>query len=140
MFEYGKVIKADGDSVTVSFKRKGKCDGCRTCAVSKGGTGCELTLPNRVNAVVSDYVKVRIFKKGVHAASIALYCIALALTALGAGLGIIMSVGASVILAILGFVVGLAFAVPIDVCVIRRKNAPQIVSVCSEAEYIRNCR
>lgn len=140
MTECGKVVRIDGERATVSFKRRGECDRCKICTVSKDGISSEITLANSLDLSVGDFVKVELYIKKIRVASALLYLLPLVLTALGAGLGVLMSVGASVILAAAGIVVGLAFAVPIDVCVVRKRQgfSPRMVEACSEAEYLKS--
>lgn len=140
MLEYGKVARVKDGEVIVSFSRRGECEKCRLCEVSKDGARCEMTLKNTLGVSAGDYVKVQTGKKSLWLKWAALYFLPLALTAIGAGTGTLMSAGASAILAIAGLVAGLAFAVPVDVCVLRKKQGfkPFMSEVCTEAEYQQN--
>ncbi|MDE6302607.1 MAG: SoxR reducing system RseC family protein, partial [Clostridia bacterium] len=97
----------------------------------------ELDLQSNIDVGVGDFVRVEVYRKKVRVMSVLLYFIPLLLTALGAGLGTLMSLGASIILGLAGLIVGLACAVPIDVCVVRKKSgfSPHIIGICTEADY-----
>jgi len=140
MTEYGRVSRLDGDIATVVFERRGECDRCRMCSVAKDGIHVEIKLENTLGINVGDYVKVRVFKKKIRLGSALIYLLPLCLTALCAGLGALASLGASILLGITGLVVGLAFAVPIDVFLIRKKDGykPVMLEVCGEADYLNN--
>lgn len=140
MTEYGKIVSAVDDAATVSFKRHALCDKCKMCRVHSDGKHCMLDVKNDIGANKDDFVTVRVYKRSVRAKSLLLYLLPLALTALGVGLGTLMSIGASVILGVCGLVVGLAFAVPIDVLVIKKHDGfyPKTVSVCTEADFDKN--
>ena len=137
MIEIGKVISVSDGRATVRFARRGECESCRICAAVKDGVHSELNLPNDLDIGVGDFVRVEVYNKKVRVLSVLLYFIPLLLTALGAGIGTLMSLGASIILAIAGLIVGLAFAVPIDICVVRKKSgfSPRMTGVCTEADY-----
>ncbi len=140
MLEYGKVARIKDGEATISFCRRGECDKCRLCEVTKDGASCVLKLPNSLDVAEGDFVKVKICKTSLWRKWTALYFLPLALTAIGAGVGTLMSAGASAILAVAGLVAGLAFAVPIDVCVLRKRKGfkPYIAEMCTEAEYQKN--
>lgn len=141
MTEYGRVVKTEGDRVTVSFLRRGECDRCMICTVGKENCATvETQIKNTLSVNVGDCVKVKLYDKKIRLGSVLIYLLPLALTALGAGLGYLANIAVSVIIALLGLIVGLAFAVPIDVCVLRKDagHAPRLVCVCSEEEFESN--
>lgn len=140
MTECGRVTRVDGNRATVSFLRRGECDKCQLCSVSKDGRSVEITLENTLAVNVGDFVKVELYKKKIRAASVLLYLLPAVLTALGAGLGSLKGIAVAIILAILGAVVGFAFALPIDVCIVRKKDGfkPEMSEVCSETEYLKS--
>ena len=139
MIETGEVIRVNDGRATVRFARHGECESCRICSVVKDGLHSELDLPNDLDVGTGDFVRVEVYNKKVRVLSALLYFIPLLLTAFGAGIGTLMSLGASIILAIAGLIVGIAFAVPIDVCVVRRKSgfSPRMTGVCTEEEYLQ---
>ncbi len=140
MIEIGRVSKVKDGKATVAFARHGMCDWCGICSVTKDGGAVELTLDNSLELNVDDYVKVEIFKRKLRVGSVLIYLLPLCLIALGAGLGVLASKAASAILAVLGLIVGLAFAVPVDVFVFRKRDGfkPKMLEACTENDYINN--
>lgn len=122
MIELGEVTKIQGNLATVSFKRRGECDKCQRCKVSNDCTRVELQLENTLNVNVGDYVSVDMGRKVLHTAAALIYLVPLALVGIGVFIGSILSPLAQGILAVAGLVVGLAIALPIDFCVIRKSK------------------
>ncbi len=140
MTECGRVASVNGENAKVVFKRRAECDKCRMCVASKDGKHSEITVANTLNLCEGDCVTVEVYKRKIQVLTVVLYIFAFALTALGAGVGSIMSKGASAILGVAGFVIGMAFAVPIDVCVLRKKQKPKMIRERAESEYIVNSK
>lgn len=138
MTEIGIVKNIDGDLAEVEFKRRGKCDKCRECTIADNGLTCSCKIKNTLSAEVGDYISTSLNTKK-RVGSVLLYLIPVVLVSLCVGLGTLRGWETSLILGILGFVVGLAFAVPIDVCVLRRDNGykPKMLKIASEDEYLR---
>ena len=136
MTEIGKIIKLNDDKATVRFFRKGECDRCLICTTVKDGAQVELSVKNSLELNVGDFVKVEVYKKSNYRKSMLIYLLPLVLVALGAGLGSLAGLGASILLGIAGIVVGLAFALPIDICVLRKNGAPRMIEVCTEIDYL----
>ena len=132
--------RVNGGMATVCFDRHGECDRCHICDVSRDGMKCELSVPDTLNVSVGDYVKVEVYKRSVRVLSAAMYSLVLLLTGIGVLIGVFMSLGATVILGVSGFVLGLGVAVGIDFGVIRRKRGfkPAMVELSAEAEYLKN--
>lgn len=142
MTEIGRIIKTEKGIATVRFARKGECDRCLICSVAKDGAHVDLDVDNSLDLSVGDYVKVEVYDKRVRRASAFIYLIPLILVALGAGLGSLAGVAAAIIIGILGLVAGLAFSVPIDICVIRRKSGakPRMTESATEDSYLAAVR
>ena len=138
MTEVGKIIKLEDDKATVRFFRKGECDRCLICSTVKDGTQVELSLKNSLELNVGDFVKVEVYKKSNYCASILIYLLPIILVALGAGLGSLAGLAASIIIGIAGLVIGLAFALPIDFCVLRKNGAPRMIEVAREIDYLNS--
>lgn len=138
MTEIGRIIKTEKGIATVRFARKGECDKCLICSVAKDGAHVDLDVDNSLDLNVGDYVKVEVYDKRVRRASVLIYLIPLILVALGAGLGSLASAAAAIIIGILGLVAGLAFSLPIDICVIRRKSGakPRMTESATEDSYL----
>lgn len=136
MTEIGRIIRLDGENAAVRFFRRGECDRCLICTVARDGAQVELSVRNSLGLNVGDFVRVEVYKRSSYRKSILLYLLPLALTALCAGLGSLASLGASILLGIAGLVVGLAFALPIDICVLRRGIASRMTEVCREIDYL----
>ena len=136
MIEAGKVVRLKDDKAVISFARRACCDRCAVCTVNKDGASVEIEVENTLNLNVGDCVKVQVFKRKIRAASVLVYVLPLLLIALGAGLGSLASAAASAILGVLGLVVGLAFAVPLDVCVLRKRDGykPRMIEVCNQED------
>lgn len=140
MTEIGRIVKLKDSNAVVRFYRRGKCDGCGICSVIKDGAYVELELENSLELSVDDYVKVEIYNKRVFRTSMLIYLLPLFLTAIGAGVGSLASVGAGILIALAGLVVGFAFAIPIDVFVLRKKNGykPRMLGACREVDYLNS--
>lgn len=142
MLECGRVKTVDGDIATVIFSRHGECDRCHICRASNDGTNCELKVVNTLNACAGDCVKVEVYRRSTRVLSAALYLLPLALTAIGVAIGCFLSAAATAIIGAACFAAGIAIAIPIDVCVIRKKKgfAPEMTEIGSEAEFEANKR
>ncbi|MCM1306267.1 MAG: SoxR reducing system RseC family protein [Bacteroides sp.] len=136
MTEIGKIVKVKDGVALVRFFRKGECDRCLMCSTTKDGSQTELSLKNTLDLNVGDYVKVEVYKKKNYVMSILVYALPLLLAALGAGLGSLAGLATSILLGIAGIVVGLAFALPIDICVLRKNGAPKMIEVSREIDYL----
>lgn len=138
MTEIGRIIKLEDDKAVVRFFRKGECDRCLICSAVKDGMQVELPVKNSLELNVGDFVKVEVYKKSNYRASILIYLLPPVLVALCAGLGSLAGLGASIILGIVGLVVGLAFALPIDICILRKNGAPRMIEVAAEIDYLKS--
>ena len=138
MTEIGKIIKIEDNQATVRFFRKGECDRCLICSTVRDSAQVELSVKNSLELNVGDYVKVEVYEKSNYRASILIYLLPLIFVALGAGLGSLAGLGASIIIGVVGLVVGLAFALPIDICVLRKNGAPRMLEVSTEIEYLKS--
>lgn len=137
MTEIGEVTGVRGERATVRFPRKGECDKCLICSVVKEGSRVELDLDNTLKLNVGDFVEVEVFSRRAYRAYLLIYLIPLVLVALCAGLGTLAGMAPAVILALAGLIAGLAFAVPIDICVLRKNlgRKPKMTKVVREADY-----
>ena len=122
MIERGVVTKTQGNLAIVSFKRRGECDKCQRCKVSNDCTRVEIQVENILDVNVGDYVSVDMGKRILHMAAALVYLVPLALVGIGVFIGSILSPLAQGILAVAGLIVGLAIALPIDFCVIRKSK------------------
>ncbi|MBR2334386.1 MAG: SoxR reducing system RseC family protein [Clostridia bacterium] len=132
MVESGVVTATKDNLATVSFKRRGECDKCQLCKVSNDCTKVEVVLENTLGVNVGDYVSVEIGKK-THTAAALIYLVPLILVGIGIFIGSILSPLAQGILAVAGLILGLAVALPIDFCVIRKSKrlAPKMKEILS---------
>ena len=132
MVESGVVTATKDNLATVSFKRRGECDKCQLCKVSNDCTKVEVVLENTLGVNVGDYVSVEIGKK-THAAAALIYLVPLILVGIGIFIGSILSPLAQGILAVAGLILGLAVALPIDFCVLRKSKrlAPKMKEILS---------
>lgn len=142
MNEIGRIIKAEKNMATVRFARKGECDRCLICSPAKDGAHVDLDVDNSLDLSVGDYVNVEVRDNRVLRASVLIYLIPLILVALGAGLGSLAGAATAIIIGILGLVVGLAFSVPIDICVIRKRSGakPRMTEPATEESYLAAVR
>jgi sigma-E factor negative regulatory protein RseC len=122
MIEKGEVIKTNDNIATVSFKRRGECDKCGRCKVSNDCTKVEIQVENTLGVNVGDYVSVDMGNKALNLMTALIYLVPLALVAIGVFVGSILSPLAQGILAVAGLILGLAVALPIDFCVIRKSK------------------
>ena len=138
MVECGVVSRVKGGNATVCFAHRGECDRCHICDVSRDGMKCELSMPNTLDVSVGDYVKVEVYKKSVRMLSAAMYSLVLLLTGIGVLIGTFMSLGATVILGVVGFLVGLGVALGIDFGVIRKRRGfkPMMIEIMSDRSSI----
>ena len=134
MIEKGEVTKTQGGIATVSFNRRGECDKCQLCKVSNDCTKVEIEVENTLNVNTGDFVSVDMGKKGIRLAAALIYLVPLVLVVLGVLIGSILSPLAQGILAVAGLIVGLAVALPIDFCVIRKSNklVPKMKDILEE--------
>ena len=128
MIETGRVARTYKDIAVVCFKRRAACDKCRRCAVTPGGTEVALAVRNTLELNAGDFVAVETGEP-VATKNALIYLVPLALTALGAGLGTLMSIGASAVFAAVGLAAGLAIAIPIDLAVFRKRERPRMIEV-----------
>lgn len=137
MTEIGKIVRVRDKDATVRFFRRDECDKCGICKVANDCAYVEITLENTLNLNAEDYVRVEIYSKRAYLSSILIYLLPLCLTALCAGLGTLASGAASAILAFTGLIAGLAFALPIDICVLRKRSGykPRMTEAVREVDY-----
>ena len=87
MNEYGLVVKIEGGTAFVQFRRTSACGKCRACGMMAGQNEIIVEVPNEINAKVGQLVEVSIvMKKAIRASAIA-YIFPLVMLALGALLG-----------------------------------------------------
>lgn len=123
MNETGTVskIKRNGN-VVVCFDRKSACDQCRMCAVSKNGKTVEVVLKNTLGVDVGDKVEVTMGSKYVLTAAVIVYVIPLILVAIAVFAFSPLGEIAQIIASMVALFLGLALAVVLDKCVVRKKK------------------
>ncbi len=121
MTERGVVVKLKGRAV-VRFDRRGACDKCRMCAVTRDGMKVEALVENILGANVGDFVEVEMGERFVLTAAVIVYIIPLVLVGLGVGIGSLFSQTTQLVLAVGGLIAGFLTAYLLDRFVIRKKK------------------
>lgn len=81
MTEHGKVIDIKDDKAVVRFMRTAACDNCNMCLMRRKDMYIDITVDNKLSAVVDDTVAVQIKEGGVTWAAIVIYGIPLLIMA-----------------------------------------------------------
>ncbi len=131
MTERGVVAKVRKGKATVRFDRKSACDQCHMCAVTRDGMKVEIVIDNKLGANVGDFVEVEMSEKFVLTSAVIVYLIPLALTAIGVGVGSVLSELVQILLSIGGLVLGFVIAFLIDKFYVRKrpKFSPQMKAI-----------
>ncbi len=122
MTEIGVVCAAKDKNATVRFKRHAECDTCNVCRVCKDGKEVEINVENALNANIGDKVEICVYKRSILLFTVLAYAIPLVLTAVGYGIGSVVTDIARIVLSVCGFVVGMTIALLLDKFVIRRRK------------------
>ncbi len=134
MLEKGEIIKLDGNMATVRFERKGYCDTCQTCKVTKDGAHTQTEIKNTLNVNVGDFVEIDFSEKKLTLIYVCVYLIPLLLVGIAGYIGTLFNKLTLALLCVIALVVGFSISIAIDRIVVRRKKVskPRMIRILSE--------
>src|SRR5690554_2361147 len=116
MKEIGEIIDTTGNHATIRIQRSSYCSKCGACKMGAHEDEMQITVPNRLNGEIGDFVELDLESSKILKASAIVYLIPLACLflgiALGYWLGPKLSIGSDIAGAVAGIVLTiLAFVV-----------------------------
>ncbi len=136
MLEKGEIVKIDGKFAIVQFQRKGYCDTCQRCKVTKDGAHSQMKVENTLGLNEGDFVEIDFSEKKLTLAYVFTYAIPIVLIAICAFIGTLFNMLAVAIMCSVALVVGLAISLLIDFFAIRKRKRlePKMVRIARKEE------
>ncbi len=136
MLEKGEIVKIDDKLATVRFERKGYCDTCQHCNVTKDGAHTQTSVENTLDLNVGDFVEIDFCEKKLTLVYVLIYALPLVFVGIAAYVGTLFNKLMLAIMCVGALVVGFAISILIDRLVLRKKKVfkPRMVRILQQEE------